>query len=81
MLDLGLLIVRAAFGLCLAAHGAQKMFGWFGGPGLTGTTGFLASLGLRPARFWAIAAALIGAVASIATTRVSKQPVQASASA
>lgn len=57
MLDLGLVIVRAAFGLCLAAHGAQKMFGWFGGPGLNRATGFFGSLGLRPARFWAIAAA------------------------
>lgn len=58
MLDLGLLIVRIAVGLCLAAHGTQKLFGWFGGPGLTGTTGMLRSLGLQPARFWATAAAL-----------------------
>jgi putative oxidoreductase len=58
MLDLGLLIVRTAFGLCLAAHGAQKAFGWFGGPGLNGATGFFGSLGLRPPRFWATTAAV-----------------------
>lgn len=56
MLDLGLVIVRAAFGLCLAVHGAQKLFGWFGGSGVSGTAGFLGSLGLKPARFWAVAA-------------------------
>jgi putative oxidoreductase len=58
MLDLGLLIVRVAVGLCLAAHGTQKLFGWFGGPGLAGTTGMVRSLGLYPARFWATVAAL-----------------------
>lgn len=32
--DLALLIVRVAAGVIMAAHGSQKMFGWFGGPGL-----------------------------------------------
>jgi putative oxidoreductase len=58
MLDLGLLVLRAVFGLCLAAHGAQKACGWFGGPGVNGATGFFGSLGLRPARFWAVTAAV-----------------------
>jgi putative oxidoreductase len=49
-IDLGLLIIRLAVGLGLAAHGAQKLFGWFGGHGLAGTGGFMESLGFRPGR-------------------------------
>jgi putative oxidoreductase len=37
----GILLLRVVFGLALAAHGSQKLFGWFGGPGLQGTAGFL----------------------------------------
>lgn len=56
--DLGLLILRVVVGLVIAGHGAQKLFGWFGGPGLAGVKGWLASIGLRPAGFWAIMAGL-----------------------
>ncbi|HEX2865020.1 MAG TPA: DoxX family membrane protein, partial [Deinococcales bacterium] len=42
-LDLALLAIRIVVGLILAAHGAQKLFGWFGGHGLKGTSGWLAS--------------------------------------
>ncbi|MBV8423566.1 MAG: DoxX family membrane protein, partial [Candidatus Eremiobacteraeota bacterium] len=45
MLDLALLIVRVVIGLGFAAHGAQKLFGWFGGYGLAGTGGFFESIG------------------------------------
>src|SRR5947209_7373083 len=51
-----LLIVRLVIGLGFAAHGAQKLFGWFGGYGLAGTGGFLESLGFRPGRLFAAAA-------------------------
>jgi putative oxidoreductase len=38
----------------MAGHGAQKLFGWFGGYGLQGTAGFFAeTLGLKPGVFWA----------------------------
>lgn len=55
--DLGLLALRVVLGIVFLGHGAQKGFGAFGGPGLAGTTGFFDSLGLRPAGFWAGAAA------------------------
>lgn len=54
----GLLIVRIVLGGLMAAHGAQKLFGWFGGHGLTGTGVFLEQLGFRPGRLFAGAAAL-----------------------
>jgi putative oxidoreductase len=47
--DTGLLLLRVLIGLLLAAHGAQKLFGWFSGHGLRGTADFLESLGWRPA--------------------------------
>ena len=53
-------LIRAAAGLMLMPHGAQKLFGWFGGYVLDGTGGFFAqNLGLEPGLFWA---ALVGAV-------------------
>jgi putative oxidoreductase len=54
----GLLILRLVIGLVMAAHGAQKLFGWFGGYGLTGTGGFLEGLGFRPGRLFAALAGL-----------------------
>lgn len=53
-----LLITRVFFGLALAAHGAQKLFGWFGGHGLAGTGGFFEMLGFKPGRPFAAAAGL-----------------------
>ena len=40
--------LRLAAGVIFAAHGAQKLFGWFGGYGLEGTGGWMASIGLEP---------------------------------
>lgn len=57
-IDSGLLLARVALGGLMAAHGAQKLFGWFGGYGLTGTGGFFESLGFRPGRLFAAAAGL-----------------------
>ena len=49
LLSIGLLLARLFLGLGLAAHGAQKLFGWFGGYGLKGTGGFFeGTLGLKP---------------------------------
>ena len=49
-MDLGLLILRVVVGLTLAAHGSQKLFGWFGGHGIAGTGSFLEQLGFRPGK-------------------------------
>lgn len=51
--DVGLLALRAVAGGLLAGHGAQKLFGSFGGHGLEGTAGWLESMGLRPGKAWA----------------------------
>jgi putative oxidoreductase len=56
-MDAGLLLARLVIGPLMAAHGTQKLFGWFGGYGLTGTGGFFEGLGFRPGRFFAAAAA------------------------
>lgn len=54
--DVGALILRGVAGGLLAGHGAQKLFGLFGGYGLEGTAGWLESMGMKPGRPWAIAA-------------------------
>ncbi len=50
------LILRVPVGLILAAHGAQKLFGWFGGYGLEGTGQWMASIGLAPGYLMALLA-------------------------
>jgi putative oxidoreductase len=42
------LALRLPLGIIFAAHGAQKLFGWFGGYGLEGTGQWMASIGLEP---------------------------------
>ncbi|MFZ2311646.1 MAG: DoxX family protein [Methylobacter sp.] len=56
--DAGLeaVILRVPIGLILAAHGSQKLFGWFGGYGLDGTGQWMASVGLNPGFFMALLA-------------------------
>lgn len=51
-----LVLIRLVVGPLMAVHGAQKLFGWFGGYGLAGTGGFFESLGFRPGRLFALAA-------------------------
>lgn len=55
-MDLGLLIARVVLGVLMAGHGAQKLFGWFGGYGIAGTSGFFEGLGFKPGRLFATAA-------------------------
>jgi putative oxidoreductase len=53
-----LVFIRGVAGLTLAAHGAQKLFGWFGGPGYAKLEDGFGRLGLQPAWFWAALAIL-----------------------
>ncbi|MFF4904083.1 DoxX family protein [Streptomyces sp. NPDC001260] len=56
--DVGLLLLRLGAGGVLAAHGAQKLLGWFGGHGIEGTGQFMESVGYAPGRASATAAGL-----------------------
>jgi putative oxidoreductase len=58
IMDTALLVLRFAVGVLVAGHGAQKLFGWFGGRGLGAMSGMLASKGFRPASAWALTGAL-----------------------
>ncbi|MET8446365.1 DoxX family membrane protein [Streptomyces sp. NPDC005209] len=56
--DLGLLLLRLGIGGVLAAHGSQKLFGWFGGGGVEGTGQFMESVGYTPGKACAMASGL-----------------------
>jgi putative oxidoreductase len=58
MEDLALLVLRLVLGGVFIAHGAQKLFGWFGRPGLKGTAGFFDQLGIKPGSTMALLAGL-----------------------
>ncbi|MBV7508231.1 DoxX family protein [Bacillus sp. sid0103] len=59
MADLGLFIIRLAVGLTFVGHGAQKLFGWFGGPGPVKFGQWLGSIGIKTGGItWAILAGL-----------------------
>ncbi|WP_057913120.1 DoxX family protein [Peribacillus muralis] len=66
MLDTGLLIIRLVIGLTFVGHGAQKLFGWFGGYGLKGTGGWMESIGIKPGVFAAGMAGLVELLGGIA---------------
>ncbi|URJ47655.1 DoxX family protein [Paenibacillus polymyxa] len=59
MLASGLLLIRLVVGLLLVGHGAQKLFGWFGGYGPKGTGGWMESIGIKPGVFMAVSAGLM----------------------
>ncbi|GAA3721622.1 DoxX family protein [Gordonia hankookensis] len=73
-LDLGLLTLRTAVGATLFAHGAQKLTGWFGGPGIEATASGMNQMGFKPAKLSAVTAGVSeaagGLVALGAGTRV-----------
>jgi putative oxidoreductase len=57
--DVGLLLLRVVFGGLLAAVGLQKLFGWFGGPGLTETGAVFEQIGYSPGIFFAAVAGVL----------------------
>ncbi|MCG7211764.1 DoxX family protein [Paenibacillus mucilaginosus] len=59
MMALGLLLVRLVVGLLFVGHGAQKLFGWFGGYGPKGTGGWMESIGMKPGVLMAVLAGLM----------------------
>jgi putative oxidoreductase len=61
----GLLVVRLVLGALMAAHGAQKLFGWFGGYGLAAVSGFFETLGFRPGRLFATLASAAEVVSGV----------------
>lgn len=64
--DLAFALARAVVGLVVAAHGAQKVFGVWGGPGLDGWKAGMTRMGMRPASFWGYASSLTELVGGIA---------------
>lgn len=64
--SLGLLVIRLVVGLTFAAHGTQKLFGWFGGYGIEGTGGFFESIGIKPGKPMAALAGLGEVVSGLA---------------
>ena len=52
--SLATLVLRLVLGGFLTGHGAQKLFGFFGGPGIEGTEAMVESQGLKPPRPWAV---------------------------
>jgi len=65
MISIGLLIIRLVIGVLFIGHGAQKLFGWFGGYGLKGTGGWFESIGMKPGVTMALFAGLSELVGGI----------------
>ena len=65
MIGVGLLVLRLVLGVIFIGHGAQKLFGSFGGPGLKGSAGFFEQLGIKPPYLMAVLAGLAEVVGGI----------------
>jgi putative oxidoreductase len=65
MVSVGLLLIRLVIGVAFIGHGAQKLFGWFGGYGPKGTGGWMESVGIKPGVTMAILAGLMELVGGL----------------
>ncbi len=68
MINIGLLIIRLVIGVLFVGHGAQKLFGSFGGHGLKGTGGWFESIGMKPGVTMALFAGLAELIGGILFT-------------
>ncbi|MNJ46361.1 putative oxidoreductase MhqP [compost metagenome] len=68
MWDLGLLLIRLVVGILFIGHGAQKLFGMFGGYGPKGTGGWMESIGIKPGVLMAVLAGLMEFVGGLLFT-------------
>ncbi|QNE35417.1 DoxX family protein [Leifsonia shinshuensis] len=64
-IDISLLIVRLGLLVDFVVHGSQKLFGAFGGGGVSGTGAFLASIGANPGPLWAVVVGLVEFVGAL----------------
>lgn len=64
--DYAAIPLRVALGVIFVVHGAQKLFGWFGGAGLESTASFMASHGLEPGPVWALIAGVVELLGGLA---------------
>ena len=76
-MSIGLLLLRMVVGLTLAAHGSQKLFGWFGGSGVDGTARAMEHLGFVPGRRSAVMAGLAEAGGGVLLALGAATPVAA----
>lgn len=65
MVSVALLLLRVVIGVAFVGHGAQKLFGWFGGYGPKGTGGYMESIGMKPGVAMAVLAGLMELVGGI----------------
>jgi putative oxidoreductase len=78
-MELALLGLRLVIGFTFAAHGAQKLFGLFGGHGIDGTAGFFEQIGLRPGKAHAWSAGILELVGGLLIAVGLATPVAAAA--
>jgi len=78
-MQIGRLAARAVIGGLFVGHGTQKLFGWFGGPGLDGTEQMMGAIGMRPTRHNALAAGLTETAGGALLAAGAATPLAASA--
>jgi putative oxidoreductase len=78
-MEIGRLAARAVIGGLFVGHGTQKLFGWFGGPGMQGTEQMMGALEMRPTRVNAMAAGVSETAGGVLLMAGAATPLAASA--